>query len=79
MANRRSFLQSTFGLGAGLFAGRTAAATPPHNNGSPSPTQVAARGGYLGVSSGSLSKLDSHAGRCGDHARGDHRGRRPAV
>ena len=61
MANRRSFLQSAFGLGAGLFASRTAVAeTKPSSN---HPTsQVAALGGYLGVSSGSLSKLDQHTG-----------------
>ena len=55
MANRRSFLQSTLGLGAGLFASR-AVAEPTHNAHNPA-TQVAARGGYLGNSSASLSKL----------------------
>ncbi len=60
MANRRSFLQSTLGLGAGLFAGR-AVAEPTHTSSSQL-TQVAASGGYQGVSSGSLSKLDRHAG-----------------
>jgi FtsP/CotA-like multicopper oxidase with cupredoxin domain len=60
MANRRSFLQSALGVSAGLFAGR-AVAEPDHHSNNPS-TQVAARGGYLGDSSGSLSKLDSHTG-----------------
>jgi FtsP/CotA-like multicopper oxidase with cupredoxin domain len=60
MANRRSFLQSTLGLGAGLFASRAVAETThTHNN----PTsQVAARGGYLGESSGSLSKVETLRG-----------------
>ncbi len=65
MANRRSFLQTTLGLGAGLFAGR-AVAEPAHSLNSQSSrnptTQDAARGGYLGVSSGSLSKVDAHTG-----------------
>lgn len=60
MANRRSFLQSALGLGAGLFAGRAVAEPqqPPSHPGS----QVAAQGGYLGYSSGSLSKVDTHVG-----------------
>ena len=60
MANRRSFLQSTFGLGAGLFASRAVAETThnqPHTS-----SQVGAAGGYQGTSSGSLSKIDSHNG-----------------
>jgi hypothetical protein len=60
MANRRSFLQSTFGLGAGLFASRAVAETThnePHTS-----SQVRAAGGYQGTSSGSLSKVDSHVG-----------------
>ena len=60
MANRRYFLQATFGLGAGLFA-RRAIADPIHSPSDPT-TQVAARGGYLGNSSGSLSKIDNHNG-----------------
>ena len=60
MANRRYFLQATFGLGAGLFA-RRAIADPIHCPSDPT-TQVAARGGYLGNSSGSLSKIDNHNG-----------------
>ena len=59
MANRRSFLQSTFGLGAGLFANRAVAETTP--NASSPTTQVGARGGYQGYSSGSLSKVDTHS------------------
>ena len=59
MANRRSFLQSTFGLGAGLFASRAVAKTI-HNVSSPTPP-VGARGGYQGYSSGSLSKVDTHS------------------
>ena len=60
MANRRSFLQSALGLGAGLFAGRAAAEPERHTNTSAS--QVALRGGYQGESSGSLSKIDTHTG-----------------
>ncbi len=60
MANRRSFLQSALGVGAGLFAGR-AAAEPTHPSNNPT-HQVAAQGGYRGVSSGSLSKIDTHRG-----------------
>ncbi len=60
MANRRSFLQSTFGLGAGLFASRAVAETT-HNE-SHTSSQVAASGGYLGTSSGSLSKIDTRGG-----------------
>ncbi len=60
MANRRSFLQRALGVGAGLFAGR-AAAEPTHPSSYPT-NQVAAQGGYRGVSSGSLSKIDTHRG-----------------
>ena len=60
MANRRSFLQSALGVGAGLFA-RRAVAEPTHTTNNPS-TQDAARGGYLGISSGSLSKVDNRSG-----------------
>ena len=64
MANRRSFLQTTFGLGAGLFAGRAVAEPTPISGGHPSQhaSQIAPSGGYQGVSSGSLSKVDAHAG-----------------
>ena len=57
MANRRSFLQSTLGLGAAVMARNAAAASTTN----PLP-QVAARGGYAGISSGSLSKVDTHTG-----------------
>ena len=57
MPSRRSFLGRTAALSATLFAAKNAEATPT----TPS-SQVAARGGYLGTSSGSLSKLDTHAG-----------------
>jgi FtsP/CotA-like multicopper oxidase with cupredoxin domain len=60
MANRRSFLQNTLGLGAGLFAGRTVAHASPSQ--SIPVHQVADKGGYLGVSSRSLSKLTTHDG-----------------
>ena len=60
MANRRSFLQSALGVGAGLFASR-AVAEPTRTSSNPA-VQDAARGGYLGDSSGSLSKLDTHSG-----------------
>lgn len=60
MANRRSFLQSTLGLGAGLFASRAVAETT-HTPNNPT-SQVAARGGYLGESSGSLSKVETLRG-----------------
>ena len=62
MSDRRSFLQRAAALGAGLFASQQAIAAEgtPH---SLNPTQqVAARGGYLGTASGSLSKLDTHPG-----------------
>ena len=55
MSNRRTFLQSAAALTAGLFA-------MPRPSQAAEPTQAAPAGGYLGVSSGSLSKLDRHAG-----------------
>ncbi len=59
MPNRRDFLQGTATLSAGLFAAKSAVADSNfHLNNST--TQVAASGGYLGSSSGSLSKLDTH-------------------
>jgi FtsP/CotA-like multicopper oxidase with cupredoxin domain len=60
MANRRNFLQTAFGAGAGLFASRAAAERTTHSTNTAS--QVAPRGGYQGNSSGSLSKVDSHSG-----------------
>jgi hypothetical protein len=60
MANRRSFLQTAFGAGAGLFASRASAERTAHSTNTAS--QVASRGGYQGNSSGSLSKVDSHSG-----------------
>ncbi len=60
MANRRSFLQSALGVGAGLFANR-AVAEPTATTNNPT-EQVAARGGYFGNSSGSLSKVDHRTG-----------------
>jgi hypothetical protein len=56
MANRRSFLQSTFGLGAGLFASRSVAETT-HNE-SHTSSQAVASGGYQVTSSGSLAHRD---------------------
>ncbi len=57
MPSRRSFLGRTAALSATLFAAKNADATPA------APTsQVAPKGGYLGTSSGSLSKLDTHTG-----------------
>ncbi len=62
MSDRRSFLQRTAALGAGLFASqRTLLAETTHNPLNPT-QQVAAQGGYLGTASGSLSKLDTHSG-----------------
>ena len=60
MPHRRSFLQSAAALSAGLFASSRVLAKPASSAGPTS--QVAARGGYLGISSGSLSKLDRHPG-----------------
>ena len=62
MANRRSFLQSAAALGAGIFASKTAQADvrgAVTAGGRAEVHQVAAKGGYLAVSSGSLSKLDA--------------------
>ena len=61
MSDRRSFLQRTAALGAGLFASQRALAETTHNPLNPT-QQVAAQGGYLGTASGSLSKLDTHPG-----------------
>ena len=61
MANRRSFLQSAAALSAGLFAANRASAESTHTSDNLT-TQVAARGGYSGDSSGSLSKVDLHPG-----------------
>jgi hypothetical protein len=44
MANRRNFLQTAFGAGAGLFASRAAAERTTHSTNTAS--QVAPRGGY---------------------------------
>jgi FtsP/CotA-like multicopper oxidase with cupredoxin domain len=60
MANRRSFLQSALGISAGLFTSR-AVAESTHSSNNPT-DQVAARGGYQGNSSGSLSKVDHRTG-----------------
>ena len=60
MANRRFFLQSALGAGAGLFTAR-AVAEPTRPSSNPT-SQVAARGGYQGHSSGSLSKVDQRSG-----------------
>lgn len=59
MPNRRSFLQ-TVGAGAGIFATRAVAEPVPSSTNAVS--QVALRGGYLGSSSGSLSKVDTRPG-----------------
>ena len=59
MSNRRNFLQGTVALSAGLFTTDNAVAgTSFHLDNSTS--QVAPSGGYLGKSSGSLSKVDTH-------------------
>lgn len=60
MPNRRDFLQSTVALGGGLFAASSGASRPNHTL-TNSTLQVAQRGGYLGVSSGSLSKVDARS------------------
>ena len=60
MANRRTFLQTAFGAGAGLFAANRATAESTHTLNTT--TQVAAKGGYQGESSGSLSKVDERRG-----------------
>ena len=61
MSTRRNFLQSTATIGAGFFAVKQAEAASTHMATS-STTQIASTGGYLGVSSGSLSKTEP-AGR----------------
>ena len=61
MSNRRSFLQAALGLGAGLFATTSVPAETRAKPENPN-SQVPSRGGYLGQSSGSLSKLDSASG-----------------
>lgn len=65
MPNRRDFLQNTAALSAGLFAAQRATAESSAHSGNVT-TQVAARGGYLGVSSGSLSKVATHTGPFGN-------------
>ncbi len=60
MPNRRDFLQSTAALGAGLITATTA--TAESSRALTSTTQNALSGGYRGVSSGSLSKADTHNG-----------------
>ncbi len=59
MSTRRTFLQRATAVGAGLFAAKSAKATVAHPTPGSTP-QVSSRGGYLGVSSGSLSKVDGH-------------------
>lgn len=61
MTTRRSFLQHTAALGAGVFAANRKVGATTHESGSIAP-QVAARGGYLGNASGSLSKVDLGSG-----------------
>ena len=61
MSNRRSFLQRAAAVGAGLFAARPLVAEN-HAARDPHAPQVAARGGYQGNSSGSLSKVDTSPG-----------------
>ncbi len=58
MSTRRNFLQRTAALSAGLFAANRAADASTSQASAPS-AQVAARGGYLGASSGSLSKVET--------------------
>ncbi len=60
MPNRRDFLQGTAALSASLLAANRADAESTHRTVN-STTQVHAQGGYLGVSSGSLSKVDAHS------------------
>jgi FtsP/CotA-like multicopper oxidase with cupredoxin domain len=63
MSTRRNFLQRTAALSAGLFAANRAASASTHPQHSSAPTaQVAAEGGYLGSSSGSLSKVETRPG-----------------
>ncbi len=59
MSTRRNFLQHTVTLGAGLLAVNRAEAAGTHTLSSSSTSQIASTGGYLGVSSGSLSKVDT--------------------
>ena len=61
MSTRRNFLQRTAAFSAGLFAANRAASADTHHSGAPT-AQVKARGGYLGGASGSLSKVETHAG-----------------
>ncbi len=61
MPNRRDFLQNTAALGAGLFAANSATASTTTSHPASFTTQVANTGGYLGVSSGSLSKVDTRS------------------
>lgn len=58
MSTRRNFLQHTVTLGAGLLAVDRAQAAGTHALSSSFTSQLAVAGGYLGVSSGSLSKVD---------------------
>ena len=66
MPTRRSFLQRTAALSAGILGADRALASTPSRTGQTS-TQVSARGGYLGNSSGSLSKVDTHTGPVPTH------------
>jgi FtsP/CotA-like multicopper oxidase with cupredoxin domain len=61
MSNRRNFLQGTAGWTAGLFAANQTIAHSTTTILNESTAQVALRGGYMGTSSGSLSKTDTHA------------------
>ena len=58
MSTRRNFLQHTATLGAGLLAVNRAEAASTHTLSSLATSQISSTGGYLGVSSGSLSKVD---------------------
>jgi FtsP/CotA-like multicopper oxidase with cupredoxin domain len=58
MPNRRTFLQRAAAIGAGLFAANPTIAEATPAQATHTTAQVAARGGYLGRSSGSLSKVD---------------------
>lgn len=61
MSTRRSFLQRTAALAAGLFAANRTAAASARDRSTPI-SQLEPRGGYLGSASGSLSKVDGHNG-----------------
>jgi FtsP/CotA-like multicopper oxidase with cupredoxin domain len=61
MPNRRDFLQNTAALGASLFAATSATASTTTSHPASFTTQMANTGGYLGVSSGSLSKVDTRS------------------